>query len=221
MRTAHSRIRLLIADDERLFREGLRALLETDSRFQVIGCPSDGADPVALARRLKPDVLLLGVASAEQRALETLRSLAAGSVSVRTILITPSISRADVLTALRHGARGIVMKNAAPDLLFKSIYAVMDGQYWIEREAVSDLVAAFRESNPAAEPLPPRRRFNLTPRELEIIREIVAGQANKEIGDRLGVTEPTVKHHLTSIYDKLGVSNRLELALFAVHHKLV
>jgi two-component system, NarL family, nitrate/nitrite response regulator NarL len=221
MRSAHSRIRLLIADDERLFREGLKALLETNPRFQVIGYASDGADPVALARRLKPDVVLLGVATVEQQTLDMLRSLSAGPASIRTILITPSISRADVLTVLRHGARGIVTKNAAPDLLFKSIYAVVDGQYWIEREAVSDLVAAFREANPAGEPLPPRRRFNLTPRELEIVREVVGGQANREIAERLGVAEPTVKHHLTSIYDKLGVSNRLELALFAVHHHLV
>jgi DNA-binding NarL/FixJ family response regulator len=221
MRTAHSRIRLLIADGERLFREGLKLLLETEPEFQVIGYASDGAEAVALARRLKPDVLLLCVTISGLGGLETLQSLVAGSISVRTILITPSIARSDVLAALRHGARGIVMKDAAPDLLFKSIRAIMDGQYWIERGAVSDLVAAFRESRPAAEPQPPARRFNLTARELEIIREVVGGQANKEIGDRLGVAEPTIKHHLTSIYDKVGVSNRLELALFAVHHKLI
>lgn len=214
-----SRIRLLIADDQRLLREGLSRLLETDPRFHVIGHASEGAEAVALARRLRPDVLLLNMAMPGQPAVETLRSLANHSVSVRTILITPSIERTDVLSALRHGARGIVMTNAAPDLLFKSIYAVMDGQYWIGREAVSDLVAALRESRPAVEP--PARRFNLTPRELEIIREVVGGQPNKDIGERLGVSEPTVKHHLTSIYDKVGVSNRLELALFAVHHKLV
>ena len=218
---AHSRIRLLIADDERLFREGLRLLLETDPGFRVIGYASDGAEAVVLTRRLKPDVLLLDMAMPGLRALETLQSLADRSLSVRTILMATSITRTDVLTALRHGARGIVMKNAAPDLLFRSIYAVMDGQYWIEREAVSDLVAALRELRPAVESQPPARRFNLTPRELEIIREVVSGQANKEIGERLGVAEPTVKHHLTSIYDKLGVSNRLELALFAVNHKLV
>lgn len=220
MRTAPSRIRLLIADDQRLFREGLGLLLETDPRLQVIGYAKDGAEAVALARRLKPDVLLLDMTMPGVPAVETLQSLAARSLSVRTILITPSIDRIDVLSALLHGARGIVMKNAAPELLFKSIYAVMDGQYWIGREAVSDLVAALRESGSAVKP-PTPRRFNLTPRELDIIREVVGGQANKEIGERLGVAEPTVKHHLTSIYDKLGVSNRLELALFAVHHKLV
>jgi two-component system nitrate/nitrite response regulator NarL len=221
MRSARTLIRLLIADDERLFREALRLLLETEPGFQVIGYASDGTEAVALARRLKPDVLLLDVAMPGLRGLEALRSLAAGSIPVRTILVTGSITRTDVLAALRHGARGIVMKDAAPDLLFKSIHAVMDGQYWIEREAVSDLVAALRESRPAAEPQPPVRRFNLTPRELEIIRAVVDGQGNKEIASRLGVAEPTVKHHLTSIFDKVGVSNRLELALFALHHNVV
>jgi DNA-binding NarL/FixJ family response regulator len=221
MRSAHSHIRLLIADDERLFREGLRLLLETDREFKVIGYASDGAEAIALVRRLKPDVLLLDEGMPGRRPFETLQSLSAGSAAVRTILLAPSVARPDVIAALRHGARGIVMKNAAPDLLFKSIHAVMNGQYWIDREAVSDLVAALRESRPPGKPQPPPRRFNLTPRELQIIHEVVGGQSNKEIGDRLGVAEPTVKHHLTSIYDKIGVSNRLELALVALHHNLV
>jgi DNA-binding NarL/FixJ family response regulator len=217
---APSRIRLLIADDERLFREALRLLLETERGFHVIGYASDGAEAVALAQRLKPDVLLLDVAMPGVRGLDALQSLAARSIPVRTILVTGSIARTDVLTALRHGARGIVLKDAAPDVLFKSIHAVMKGQYWLEHEAVSDLVAALRESQPAAEPQPPARRFKLTPREIEIIRAVVDGQANKEIAGRLGVAEPTVKHHLTSIFDKVGVSNRLELALFALHHNV-
>jgi DNA-binding NarL/FixJ family response regulator len=221
MRTANSHIRLLIADDERLVREGLRLLLETDSRFEVIGYASDGREAIALAQRLKPDVLLLDVALPGPGALETLQSVASSAVSVRTILVTPSITRADVLTAIRHGARGIVLKNAASNLLFKSIHAVMAGQYWIGREAVSDLVAALREASPALEPEPPPRPFKLTPRELQIIHAVVDGQANRDIADRLGLAEPTVKHHLTSIYGKLGVSNRVELALFAVHHKLI
>jgi two-component system, NarL family, nitrate/nitrite response regulator NarL len=221
MRRRRGRIRLLIADDERLFREALRLLLETDPGFQVIGYASDGSEAVALARRLKPDVLLLDVAMPGVQGLDALQLLAASATSVRTILVTGSITRTDVLTALRHGARGIVMKGVAPDLLFKSIHAVMNGQYWIDGEAVSDLVAALRESRPAAEPQPPVRQFNLTPRELEIIRAVVDGQGNKEIARRLGVAEPTVKHHLTSIFDKVGVSNRLELALFALHHNVV
>src|SRR5437870_1317049 len=105
MRNAQSRIRLLIADDERLFREALRLLLETEPRFQVIGYASNGTEAVALAQRLKPDVLLLDIAMPGVRGLEALRSLAAGSIPVRTILVTGSITRTDVLAALRDGAR--------------------------------------------------------------------------------------------------------------------
>jgi two-component system nitrate/nitrite response regulator NarL len=220
MRRAQRRIRVLIADDQVLFREALRLLLETDPDFRVVGHASDGEEAVALAHKLKPDVLLLDPAMPGRPGLEALRSIASGSRPVHTILVTGPMTRAEVLTALQYGAQGIVMKDARPDVLFKSIHAVMNGQYWIQREAVLDLVAAVRESR-SVTPQSSGRRFNLTPRELEIIRAIVDGQANKEIASRLGITEPTVKHHLTSIFDKVGVSNRLELALFAIHHGLV
>jgi DNA-binding NarL/FixJ family response regulator len=220
MPAARRRIRLVIADDERLFREALRLLLETDPCFQVVGHAGDGAEAVALARRLKPDVLLLDLAMPRVPGMDALRTIASGSKPVRTIVVTGSMTRADVLTALHYGARGIVMKDAAPELLFKSIHAVMDGQYWVGREAVSDLITALRQSRPSASPPRLVRPFNLTAREFEIVRAVVNGYANKEIASHLGVAEDTVKHHLTSVFDKVGVSTRLELALFAVHHEL-
>lgn len=220
VRKAHRRIRVLIADDEVLFREALGLLLETERDFQIVGYASDGAEAVALTRKLKPDVLLLDLAMPRLPGLEALRSIASGSLPVRTILVTAAATRTDILTALRHGARGIVLKDVPPDVLFASIRAVMGGQYWIHGEAMSDLVAAVRESGPVAS-RSAARRFELTPRELEIVHGIVGGYANKEIAARLGVTEATIKHHLTSIFDKVGVSNRLELAMFAIHHGLV
>ena len=221
MRRARRPIRLVIADDEALFREALRLLLETRPDFQVVGFASDGVEAVALTRKLKPDVLLLDLAMPRLPGLEALRSITEGSIAVRTILVTGSMTRGDVLTALLHGAHGIVMKDAPPDLLFESIHAVMKGQYFIQPEAVSSLVSAVRESRGEAPRPQPSRRFNLTSRELEVVKAVVDGHSNKDIARMLGVTEPTVKHHLTSIFDKVGVSTRLELALFAMHHSIV
>jgi DNA-binding NarL/FixJ family response regulator len=213
-------VRLLIADDERLFREALRVLLESEPGFQVVGYAADGTEAIALARRLKPDVLLLDLAMPRLPGLEALRSITAGAAPVRTLVLTGSITPSDTLTALMNGARGIIKKDAPSELLFKSIRAVMNGQYWIGREAVSDLVAALRESRPQERAERPQRPFKLTRRELEIIQAIVNGQSNKEIGAGLGVAETTVKHHLTRIFDKLGVSTRLELVLFAMNNGL-
>ena len=135
-------------------------------------------------------------------------------------MLTAAIERAQIVEALQLGARGIVLKESATQLLLKSIRSVMAGQYWVGNESVSDLVTTLRDLM-----VPPReearkKTFGLTPRELEIISAIVAGYTNKDIAEKFSISEQTVKHHLTNIFDKLGVSNRLELALFAVNHHL-
>ena len=211
-------VRILIADDHPIFSDGLRKLLEAEPGLVVAGVAADGAEAIRLVRQLKPDILLLDLAMPRLPGLETLRELASSEAPVRTIILTAAIENAQIVEALQLGARGIVMKESATALMLKSIRSVMDGHYWVGHESVSSLVDALRRTAGSA---PPAKKFGLTARELEVIGTIVAGYANKDIAQKFGISEQTVKHHLTNIFDKLGVSNRLELALFAVNHHLV
>jgi len=213
-------IRIVICDDHPIFRDGLRRLLESEGGFQVVGEGHDGHDAVKLVRQHSPDVLLLDVSMPRLGGLGALEQLDEASSTVRTLLLTASIGKADVVTALQLGARGVVLKDAATELLFKSIRCVMDGQYWVGRAGVKSLVETLQQLL-SQDDTEAKKNFGLTKRELEIVGTIVAGYQNKEIAQRFSISEDTVKHHLTNIFNKVGVSNRLELALFAVHHKLV
>jgi len=215
------KVRILLADDHQIFREGLRKLLESETGFEVVGTASDGEEAIRLTHELKPDILLLDLAMPRYPGLEALRDLSKSPVPVRTIILTASIEKTQISELLQLGARGIVTKDSAPELLIRSIRMVMAGQYWLERESVSDLVGALRSAIVRAQSRSGRKPFNLTSRELEMIDSIVAGYTNKDIGQKLSISEQTVKHHLTNIFNKLGVSNRLELVLFAVHHQVV
>ena len=214
-------VRILIADDHGLFRDALRKLLEAEPDFTVIGTATDGAEAVTLARQLQPDILLLDLAMPRLTGIEALRELTTSPLPVRTILLAAAIEKRKMVEALQLGARGVVLKDAATQLLFKAIRCVMAGEYWVGRDRVSDLVETLRTQLGSAAPPREEKAHALTPRELEIIAAIVSGSPNKEIAKKLAISEDTVKHHLTSIFAKLGVSNRLELALFAIDHQLV
>jgi two-component system, NarL family, nitrate/nitrite response regulator NarL len=213
-------IRIVIADDHPIFRDGLRRLLETEPDLKVIGEACDGAEAVKLARQLKPDILLLDLARPRHPGLEALRELSSGSDGVRVILLTAAAEKNQIVEALQLGARGVVLKDSATQLLLKSIHTVMSGEYWVGRESVSNLVQYLRTLVQSSGEEAKQRKFGLTPRELEIVSAVVAGYSNKEIAEYFKISEDTVKHHLSNIFDKLGVSTRLELALFAVNQSL-
>ncbi len=213
-------MRILIADDHPIFRDGLKRLLESEGEFKVIGEACDGVEAVAMARQLIPEIMLLDLAMPRRQGLETLRELASDARSVRVILLTAAAEKEQIVEALQLGARGVVLKDSATQILLKSIRAVMNGEYWVGRESVSNLVQYLRTLVTPPSAFPQRNKYRLTPRELEIIAAVVAGFANKEIAQYFKISEDTVKHHLSNIFDKVGVSSRLELALFAVNQSL-
>jgi DNA-binding NarL/FixJ family response regulator len=216
---APQQIRIVVADDHPTLRDGLRRLVELENDLAIVGEAANGERALELVRELDPDILLLDVSMPKLSGLEVLRRLAAEKSRVRTLLFTAGIDRSEMLQALELGARGVILKDSPTQLLFKGIRGVMDGQHWVGRETVSDLVDSLVQlrANPPATKSP----FGLTPRERETLALIVSGYGNKEAAKQLSVREDTIKHHLTSIFNKTGASNRLELALFALNHRLV
>jgi DNA-binding NarL/FixJ family response regulator len=212
-------VRIVIADDHTIFRDGLRRLLESEPELEVVGEAADGAEAVSQTQQLAPDVLLLDLAMPRVPGMETLRELSTNGSGQHTkiIVLTAAVERIQIVQALQLGARGVVMKEAATQLLMKAIRTVMLGEYWIGREAVGDIVEFMRMTASGEKPT---RNYGLTKREMDILTTIVAGLSNKEIARKFALSEDTVKHHLTNIFDKVGVASRLELALFAINHRL-
>jgi two-component system, NarL family, nitrate/nitrite response regulator NarL len=208
-------IRIVIADNRPIFRDGLRRLLEAESGLRIVGETSSGPEAVVLVRKVRADILLLDFAPS---ALQTLMDLARSRASVCTIILVDSLDDPDLAKALEIGARGLVLKDSTAEVLFDSIRGVTAGYYWIAADRVSDAPALLRRLEAERRR---RRAFGLTRRELEIVRMVVAGYTNKEIAEKFSIGENTVKSHLTHIFNKLGASSRVELALFAAHHRLL
>jgi len=214
-------VRVLIADDDPIVRQALRSVLDASGGFQVVGEAEDGNMAVELVKDTLPDVLLLDLLMPNLPGLETLRTITSTGAEVRTLLLCSAISTKQVLEALQLGARGVVLKKRVAELI-SAIEAVMGGQYWIESRSISNVVQIVQQlaaANP--QPVPSQSRFGLTARETQIISFITQGCMNRDIANSLSITEETVKRHLTNIFNKVGMSNRLELAIFAIEHGLV
>ena len=215
---APSNVRIVIAGEYPIFRQGLRRLLEGEPGFAIVGEDPDGSRVEALIRDADPDVVLLGCTTSKRPVADTIAAATASGPRVRIILLSERVDTPEVRRGLALGVRGVVLKDSAPAVLFASIRHVVTGGIWLGHARADRPDAGLKKLTAA------RRRsvaFGLTPREVDIIRAVVAGCSNREIAERVSISENTVKSHLTHIFNKSGASNRVELALFAAHHRLL
>ena len=214
-------IKVVVADDQPLYRMGVVKLLEAEEDLALVAEATNGMEAILAIERHQPDVLLLDLKMPVMDGLQALSEIGKRRLDARVIVMISNDEREKAVRAVRLGARGILFKDADPALLPKSIRKVYAGEVWIDNPILSQALESLL-TRPQAPPVPAETRDKkLSAREMEVVRCVAMGLRNKEVADKLGVSEATVKNHLTSIYTKLGVGDRLELILYAIHNKLV
>jgi DNA-binding NarL/FixJ family response regulator len=210
-------IRVMLVDDHALFRSGLRTLLSMTTDLEVVGEAGDGGECLRIVGSVRPDVILLDLQMPRVDGVETLRRLAGSPTRARVIALTTFDDDDIVFEALREGALGYLLKDASVDDIVAAVRAAAEGASVLAPRVAHKLVNEFARLSrlgPARTPEP----WSLSPRELEILRCLARGRSNKEIANELGIAEGTVKNHLTSIFGKLGVDDRMQAALLARQH---
>jgi len=215
-------VRILLADDHPIVRDGLKKLLQLEEDFEVVGEAGDGREVLEKCHELDPDVLLLDLRMPNLDGLSALQALQQTNKRTRVIILTASEDKNEFVQAMKLGCSGIVLKQTAPDLIVKSIRKVNSGEIWLDSLTTAAVMRQFSTGLESAGGGggKGRERSPLSAREREIVALVAQGYKNKEMAEKMFISEQTVKNHLHNIFDKLGVSDRLELALYALHKKL-
>jgi len=204
-------ITLVIADDHPLILDGMENLFRLEKDFKVVARCLDGEETVKAVRKHKPDVLVLDIRMPGTDGLSLLREMKKEKLSTRVVLLTGALDEDELAEAVRLGVRGLVLKEMAPKLLVQCIRQVHAGELWLEKRSVTSALEKLLQREAGQR----EAALLLTPREIEIVKQVAAGLRNTEIGKRLFISEGTVKMHLHNIYQKLGVDSRTKLTRYA------
>ena len=220
--TKKGTVRIVLADDHPIVRDGLKKLLQLEEDFEVVGEAGDGREVLERVQELDPDVLLLDLRMPNLDGLAALQALQQTNKRTRVIVLTASEDKNEFVQAMKLGCSGIVLKQTAPDLIVKSIRKVNSGEIWLDSNTTAAVMRQFSTGleNNGGQGGKGRERSPLSAREREIVALVAQGYKNKEMAEKMFISEQTVKNHLHNIFDKLGVSDRLELALYAIHKGL-
>jgi len=210
-------ITLVIADGRPLILNGMENLFRLEKDFKVVARCLDGEEAVKAVRKHKPDVLVLDIRMPGTDGLSVLRQMKKEKLSTRVVLLTGALDEDELAEAVRLGVRGLVLKEMAPKLLVQCIRQVHAGELWLEKRSVTSALEKLLQREAGQREVAQL----LTPREIEIVKQVVAGRRNIEIGKRLFISEGTVKMHLHNIYQKLGVDSRTKLTRYAQEKGLV
>ena len=217
--SSEKKIRIAIADDHTIFRDGLRKLLSLETDFEVCAEAKDGTEVLDVLRQSEPDVLLLDLKMPGLDGIGALQRIQNQKLKTKIIVLTASDDESEYVQAMKYGTSGIVLKQTATELLIKSIRKVHQGEIWLDAKTTAAVMRQFAAPGEMGGPRE-RERPRLSNREREIVALVAQGFKNKEIAERMFISEQTVKNHLHNIFDKLGVSDRLELALYAIHRNI-
>lgn len=217
--SATGQLRIMIVDDQLMVRAGLRKLLE-DAGIEVVAMAGNRADAIALAAREQPDVILIELEVDGEDALRFVPDIREAASKARVLILTGLKKQEGHQRAVQVGAVGVVFKNQEPEVLIKAVRKVHAGEVWLDRTTMGSLFNEMTRKKLDGRDLDETRRESLTDRELQVISLIAEGLKNKQIAQRLFISETTVTHHLSSIFSKLDVSDRLELVIYAFGHDL-